>query len=48
MINRGVVGCQLALHFIEGEAFQGKERPDHILSQPLGLCLGLGPDPAVD
>jgi hypothetical protein len=28
MINRGVIGCPLALHFIEGEAFQGKERKD--------------------
>jgi len=38
MINRGVVGCQLALHFIEGEAFQRKERPDH--NEKVASALG--------
>jgi len=30
------------------EAFQRKHRPDPVLAHPLGLCLGLGPDPAVN
>ena len=34
--------------FIEGEAFQGKKRPDHVFSHPLGLGLCLSLDPAVD
>ena len=37
-----------ALLLIEGEAFQGKERPDHVLSHRLGLVSGLGLDPTVD
>jgi hypothetical protein len=35
-----------AFFFIEGEAFQGQERTDHVFSHPLGLFLGFGPDPA--
>jgi len=37
-----------AFSFIEGEAFQGEKRPDHVFSHPLGLSLCLGPDPAVN
>jgi len=40
--------ADLALFFIEGEPLQGKERPDHVFSHPLGLFLSLGPDLAVD
>ena len=38
----------LAFSFIQGEAFQGQQRPDHVFSHPLGLGLCLGPDAAVD
>jgi hypothetical protein len=37
-----------ACPFIEREAFQGKQRPDHVLAHALGLGLCLGPDAAVD
>jgi len=40
--------ADLALLIIEGEAFQGKERPDHVLANPLGLLFVLGPHQAVD
>jgi len=40
--------ADLAFPFIEGEAFQGKKRPDHIFARPLGLSFCPGPDPAVD
>jgi hypothetical protein len=40
-------GC-LSGPFIEGETFQGQQRPDHVFSDPLGLFLCLDPDPAVD
>ena len=42
------VVADLAFLFIEGEAFQGKERADHVLSHWLGLDASLGPDQAVD
>jgi hypothetical protein len=38
----------LAFSFIQGETFQGQQRPDHVFSHPLGLGLCLGPDAAVD
>jgi hypothetical protein len=34
--------------FIEGEALQGQKRTDHVLSHPLGLFPGLGPNPAMN
>jgi len=37
-----------AFPFIEGEALQGEQRPDHVFADPFGLCLCPGPDPAVD
>jgi hypothetical protein len=40
--------ADLAFQLIAGEALQGKERPDHVFSRPLGLSFCLGPDPAVD
>ena len=40
--------ADLARSFIEGEAFQREQRPDHILSYQLGLGLCLSPDAAVD
>ncbi len=40
--------ADLAVLFIEGEAFQREHRPDHVYSHRLGLFLGLGPDPAMD
>lgn len=43
-----ILVADLACLFIEGEAFQGKERPDHVLSHALGFFLCLGPDAAVN
>jgi len=40
--------ADLGFSFIEGEALQGKERPDHVLANSLGLRLSLGPHQAVD
>jgi len=40
--------ANLALRLHEGEPLQGEKRPDHVLSDPLGLGLRLGPDQAVD
>jgi hypothetical protein len=37
-----------AFPFIKREPLQGQKRPDHVFSDPLGLCLCLGPDPAVN
>jgi hypothetical protein len=34
--------------FIEREAFEGKQRPDHVFFHPLGLLIRPGPDQAVD
>jgi len=38
----------LSFFFIEGEAFQGKQRPNHVFPHPLGLFPGFSPDLAVD
>jgi len=40
--------ADLTFPFIEGEAFQGKKRPDHILAHPLGLALSLSSHQAMD
>jgi len=40
--------ADLGFPFIEGEAFQGEKRPDHVFAHPLGLSLCLGPDPAMN
>jgi len=40
--------ADLGLFLRERESLQGQQRPNHVLSHPLGLGLGLGPDPAVD
>jgi len=42
-----IVVADLTIPFIEGEAFQGQKRPDHVFSDPLGLGLYPGPDTAV-
>jgi hypothetical protein len=34
--------------FIQEETLQREQRADHVFSDPLGLGLCLGPDPAVD
>jgi hypothetical protein len=38
----------LACPFVEGEALQREKRPDQVFSDPLGLGLCPGPDPAVN
>jgi len=40
--------ADLAFLFIGGEAFQRKQRTDHIFAHSLSLFSGLGPDLAVD
>jgi hypothetical protein len=40
--------ADLAFPFIEGEALQGKKRPNHVFAHSLGLFSGFGPDLAVD
>jgi len=35
--------ADLAFFFIEGEAFQGTKRPDHVFAHPLGLFLWEAP-----
>jgi 4-hydroxy-4-methyl-2-oxoglutarate aldolase len=40
--------ADLAFPFIEGEAFQGQKRPDHVFAHPFGLSFCPSPDPAVD
>jgi len=40
--------ADLAFPFIEGEAFQGKQRANHVFSHALGLFFGLDFDLAVD
>ena len=37
-----------AFPFIQGEALQGQQRPEHILSHPLRLAFCAGPDAAMD
>jgi hypothetical protein len=37
-----------AFPLIKGETLQGQKRPNHVLSDPLGLVVNLGPDAAVD
>ena len=43
-----ILVADLGFPFIQGEALQGKERPDHVFAHPLGLFLGPGPHLAVD
>jgi hypothetical protein len=40
--------ADLAFPFIQGKAFQREQRPDHVFAHPLGLFLGLCPDPTMD
>jgi hypothetical protein len=40
--------ADLAVPFIDGEAFQREHRSAHVFPHPLGLFPGLGPDLAVD
>jgi len=40
--------ADLGFPFIEGEAFKGEQRPDHVFAHPIGLSLCLGPDPAMN
>jgi len=40
--------ADLTFPFIEGEAFQGKERSNHVFAHSLGLFSGFGFDLAVD
>jgi len=40
--------ADLAVLFIEGEAFQREHRPNHVFPHPLGIDPSLGPDPAVN
>jgi len=47
-IQAEVTDGDLAFLFIEGEAFQRKQRTDHIFAHSLSLFSGLGPDLAVD